>query len=177
LATLSKQQHQSCTLEILNFVLGLCQYFIFPVFCGLSLTKDCILFINIHQNCNSRAYYVTEPSLWECQVRSATGETVHIWQTRILSHKLSGSKYLFVIQRKEKATFLCHVTIKRKFQFVSFHFKENCRSKSHPEYFNDHSRQKSKQFKYPHMGFKKCSECQFYLLLGFPNGWFPTGFP
>lgn len=150
---MSKQRHQSSMLQILNFALGLCQYFYFStVFCGLSVTKHCILFITIHQNCNSRACYVTEPSMWECQVRSATGEAVHIWQTRISSHKLSGSKYLFVIRRKGNATFLCHVTSKRKFQFVSFHFKENCRSKSHPEHFNDHSKHNSKQFKYPHMG-------------------------
>ena len=100
-----------------------------------------------------------------------------VFGKHVSSHKLSGSKYLFVIQRKETATFLCHATSKRKFQFVSFHFKENCRSKSYPEHFNDHSRHKSKQFKYPHMGFNKCSEGQFCLLLGFPNGWFPTGFP
>jgi hypothetical protein len=71
-------------------------FYFSTVFCGLPLTKNCISFINIHQNCNSRACYVTEPSLWECQVRYATGEAVCIWQTRILSHKLSGSKYLFV---------------------------------------------------------------------------------
>jgi hypothetical protein len=38
--------------------------------------------------------------LWECRVKSVTGDAVHIWQQYILSHKLSGITFLLVIHSR-----------------------------------------------------------------------------